>query len=165
MRIHLRHAVALAVLGAACLAARARAGDEDKSAVKLSAVEQKLLDLTNEARKEAGLKPLRPNATLLKLARDHSANMAKQRKLDHVLDNKTPFQRMKEAGYRYYRGGENVAIGDNRIAPAVIFGGWMKSKFHRENILNPEFTEIGIGRATNADGEMYYTQVFAKPRR
>jgi uncharacterized protein YkwD len=43
--------------------------------------------------------------------------------------------------------------------------GWMDSKGHRENILNPGFTEIGIGIARNDKGETYFTQEFAKPRK
>ena len=38
--------------------------------------------------------------------------------------------------------------------------GWMNSKVHRENILDPAFTEIGIGVARNDKGEVYYTQDF-----
>ena len=38
--------------------------------------------------------------------------------------------------------------------------GWMNSKVHRENILEPAFAEVGIGVARNDKGEMYYTQDF-----
>jgi uncharacterized protein YkwD len=41
-----------------------------------------------------------------------------------------------------------------------IFEGWMKSKAHRDNILKPEYQEIGIGIARNDKGEVYYAQEF-----
>jgi len=67
--------------------------------VKLSADEKKLLDLTNAEREKEDLPPLKANAILMKLARAHSENMAKQQKLDHDLDCKTPFDRLREAEY------------------------------------------------------------------
>jgi uncharacterized protein YkwD len=142
-----------------------RAGNEPaKSKFELSAEEQQLLDLTNKERKKADLPPLRPSPLLFKVARAHSANMAKQGKLEHDLDGKTPFQRMKAAGYRYLRGGENIAMGDAKdVSLSEVVKGWMESKFHRENLLNPYYTETGLGRAVDNDGVAYYTQVFAKP--
>jgi uncharacterized protein YkwD len=165
MKGGLRPLVALALLAAAGLTASAGGGGQKQTALKLSAVEKQILDLTNQARKKADLQPLRPNKILFQVARAHSANMAKQRKLQHDLDNKTPFQRIKEAGYRYSRAGENIAGGSPEFGARAIFEGWMKSKAHRDNILNPEYTEIGIARATDASGETYFTQVFGKPRK
>jgi uncharacterized protein YkwD len=129
---------------------------------KMTDEEAKLLELTNQERKKKELAPLRPNPVLFKLARDHSANMAKQGKMDHVLDGKTPFDRMKDANYSFQRGGENIAAGDATIELAQVMQSWMESKNHRENILGPEFTEIGLG-VVRKDGQAYYTQVFAKP--
>lgn len=131
---------------------------------RLTAIEQRLLALTNEARQQAHLPLLRTSEVLQQVARAHSANMAKQEKLDHILDGKNPFQRLKEAGYRYRRAGENVATGSPDFTPEQVFAAWMKSPTHRENILHPEYTEIGIGVARSASGDLYYTQVFGKPR-
>ena len=138
-----------------------RAGESP--AFKMTEDEAKLLELTNQERKKKELAPLRPSAVLFKLARDHSANMAKQGKMDHVLDGKTPFDRMKDAGYMFARGGENIAVGDAKVDLPTVMGAWMESKQHRENILGPEFSEIGLGLVRGKDGQMYYTQVFARP--
>jgi uncharacterized protein YkwD len=137
-----------------------RAGEAP--AFKMSDDEAKILELTNAERKKKELTPLRPNAVLFKVAREHSANMAKQKKMDHILDGKTPFDRMKDAKYGYQRAGENIAAGDENDL-AKVMRAWMESKLHRENILGPEFTEIGIGMVLGKDGQTYYTQVFAKP--
>src|SRR6516165_3586360 len=79
---------------------------------QMSKEEKELLDLTNQERKKNNVPPLKPNPTLFKVARAHSANMAKQGKMDHVLDGKKPPQRVKEAGYRYLSTGENIAFGN-----------------------------------------------------
>jgi uncharacterized protein YkwD len=99
---------------------------------------------------------------LFKAARDHSINMAKQGKMEHELDGKNPFHRIKATGYQYRYAGENIAYGD--VPLADVMAGWMKSPPHRKNILYKEFTEIGLGLAKSKDGATYYTQVFGHPR-
>jgi uncharacterized protein YkwD len=152
-------ALVLTVAAPAC----PRAADAPE-APQLSADEQKILDLTNAAREKEKLPALKLNQVLLKVARAHSANMARQGKMDHVLDGKKPHERVKDAGYDYSYMGENIAwtTGD---PPAVVFKGWMNSEHHRENILGEHYTEIGIGIARTDKGEVYYTQVFGKPRK
>jgi uncharacterized protein YkwD len=129
-----------------------------------SADEKAVLELTNKVRADRQLPLLTVNATLTKVARAHSANMAKQEKMEHVLDGKTPAERVKAAGYDYARVGENVAVGEN-VSVRRIVEGWMASKGHRENILEPEYAETGIGTARNDKGEVYYTQLFGSPRK
>jgi uncharacterized protein YkwD len=165
----LRPFAAAAVLGA-CLLQAGRADDprgpssSEGAKVKLSEDEQRVLDLTNQAREKEKLPPLRPNVLLFAAARGHSANMARQGKMEHVLDGKNPGDRVKAAGYRYSWVGENIASTDG--APvAEVFKGWMESKAHRENILGEHFDEIGIGIARNDKGDVYYTQVFASPKK
>lgn len=118
-----------------------------------------ILKRTNAAREKEKLPPLKMNDVLTKIANGHSANMAKQEKMAHVLDGKKPAQRVEEGGYDYSDTGENVARSEDLEVPEV-FEGWMKSKVHRENILAKEFKEIGIGLARSAKGDVYYTQVF-----
>jgi uncharacterized protein YkwD len=139
------------------------AAEDKKGDVELSKDEQRILELTNEARAKEKLPPLKVNATLLKVARAHSANMARQHKMDHVLDDKTPADRVEAAGYDYRSMGENVAAGEKGATIDMIFKGWMDSKDHREHILSPKFDEIGIGLAADKR-EVYYTQVFGKQR-
>src|SRR5947209_20598970 len=74
---------------------------KEKPEVRLSRNEQAILELTNAARAKEDLPPLTANATLCKVARAHSANMARQEKMEHVLDGKDPVQRVKASGYRY----------------------------------------------------------------
>ncbi len=138
-------------------------GDEPKPKpepkVELTKDEKEILDLTNKEREKEKLPALEFNPVLVKVARDHSANMAKKRELNHVLDDKNPGQRVEAAGYHWMNVGENIASGEAEM-PAVVVKRWMESKLHRENILNKEFREIGIGIAKNDKGEVYSTQVF-----
>ena len=87
----------------------------------LSKEEQQVLDLTNAERKKAGLEPLKPSAKLMALARDHSKNMAKQNKMDHTLDDKSPFDRMKDAGLHLQCSRENIA--GNYATPEKVHRG------------------------------------------
>src|SRR5437667_7522385 len=80
-----------------------------KDKLVLSAAEQGVIDATNAERKKAGLAPLKPNPKLTDAARAHALNMAKQDKLEHELDGKTPSDRVKAAGYAGRRAGENIA--------------------------------------------------------
>jgi uncharacterized protein YkwD len=129
----------------------------------LTTDEKKFLELTNAERAKHKLPPLKFNATLSKVARAYSENMAKQGKMVHDLDGKKPGQRVKEAGYRYAEMGENLARGDE--AMGLILERLMESPSHRKHILYKEFTEIGVGLARTDKGVTYYTQVFATPKK
>jgi uncharacterized protein YkwD len=148
--------------GLLALYALAHAGE--RPTFKLTEAESKLLELTNQERKKKDLPALRHSALLSRVARAHSANMGKQADMKHELDGKTPFDRMRAAGYQFTRGGENIAAGDPSFGLPAVLRMWMESKPHRENILNRDFTEIGIGIADGKDGQKYYTQVFGTPR-
>ena len=131
---------------------------EKKDELKLTKEEEEVIELTNAERKKAELPPLKMNAKLMTAARGHAANMAKQDKLEHTLDEKTATDRVKDAGYKYRQMGENIAWGAEK--PKQLVEGWMESPIHKENILTPEFTEIGVGVAKNEKGEPYWVQVF-----
>ena len=55
------------------------------------------------------------------------------------------------------RSGENIAI--NWSVPAT-FDWWMQSSGHRANILNPAYTQIGVGLAVAPDGAYWVTVNF-----
>jgi uncharacterized protein YkwD len=146
------------------IAATAFADDKKEKEPGLTEEEKKIFELTNKAREEEKLPPLKLNALLIKVARSHSANMAKQEKMEHILDDKNPTQRVKDGGYIASRTGENIAK-TNGDKPETIFKLWLESPHHKENILREQYEEIGVGIGRNAQGEIYYTQVFATPRK
>jgi uncharacterized protein YkwD len=140
------------------------ADDKKDKEPGLTSEEKKILELTNKARQEEKLPPLKLNAVLVKVARAHSANMAKHEEMAHELDGKNPSQRIKDSGYVASWGGENVAM-TNADTPEAIFKMWMDSAPHQANILKDKYEEIGVGIGRNAKGEIYYTQVFATPKK
>lgn len=106
--------------------------------------EAQVLDLTNQERAKAGCGPLRTNKALTQAAEEHAADMVDQHYFAHdSLDGRSPFDRMKAAGFRGGAMAENIAVG--YTTAAAVVQGWMNSEGHRENILNCKYTMIGIG--------------------
>lgn len=67
--------------------------------------------------------------------------------------------RIARAGFDASTWGENVAAGYTSAGSVV--NGWMGSTGHRDNILDPSFTHIGVARAQASDGTVYWTMVLA----
>jgi uncharacterized protein YkwD len=164
----------LAALGGTALAAPCLIAEDpgkpqpaqDTTAFEMTAQEKELLGLTNQARAKEKLAPLKPSPLLFKVARAHSANMARQGKMEHVLDSKNPAQRAMAGGYDYAKVAENIAWADSEKAPVrEIVQGWLNSKAHRDNLLDRRLQEIGLGIARNDKGEVYFTQLFGTPRK
>jgi len=129
---------------------------------KLSDVEQAVIDATNVERKDKKLVALTMSPKLMAAARAHAAAMAKQDMLAHELDGDNADKRVATAGYKYSHLGENIAWNQKTAKDALA--AWMDSEGHRKNILNDEFTEIGVAAVANDKGELYWCQVFGKPR-
>jgi uncharacterized protein YkwD len=106
--------------------------------------EAQVLQLTNQERAKAGCGPLRTNSALTKAAEAHASDMVLNHYFDHnSLDGRSPFDRMKAAGFSGGSMAENIAVG-YKTAGAVVEG-WMNSEGHRKNMLNCSYTMIGIG--------------------
>ena len=163
----MRYAVLPLTLVALCALSRLAAQAQEKKEpppAEMTADEKKMFEMINKERAKGNLPPLAFNAKLQRAARGHSENMAKQDKLEHVLDGKTPTNRVDAAGYNYSRIGENVAFNEGGTTAEVVQG-WMESPAHKTNILKKEFKDTGLAIAVNAKGVQYITQVFAAPGR
>ena len=122
----------------------------------VSEFEKQVVDLTNAERQKAGLKPLAIHSQLMNVAEAKSADMAKNNYFSHNSPTYgSPFDQIKAAGISYRAAGENIAQGQR--TPAQVVQAWMDSPGHRANILNANFTHIGVGYV--ADGN-YWTQQF-----
>jgi uncharacterized protein YkwD len=122
-------------------------------------LEYQLFDLTNATRVNHGLSVLTWEEPLLKTARDHSADMAKNNYFSHEnLEGESPFDRMEKDAITYRAAGENLATGQ----PSSIFAheGLMNSLGHRENILKAEYDSLAVGVAFNKDNQPFYTENF-----
>jgi len=72
--------------------------------------------------------------------------------------------RLSRAGIRWNRCGENIYRESGMEEPADdAVEGWMRSPPHRASILDPLFTQSGVGIAMNADTEYFITQIFIRP--
>jgi uncharacterized protein YkwD len=154
-----------------------RAGeDKAEPPFEMTAEERHLLEMTNAERAREKLPALKPNPLLFKVARAHAANMARKDEMKHVLDGKNPAQRTLAAGYDYRRVAENIAEFEygkppkdtgkpDLLALKEIMKGWMESPDHRKNILGAGYEEIGLGVARNDKNKVYFTQLFATPRK
>ncbi|MGD9344552.1 MAG: CAP domain-containing protein [Candidatus Aminicenantes bacterium] len=123
-------------------------------------IENELFDLINRERAKQGLSLLQISKSLIPLARRHSKDMAERSDLTHISsDGKTYAERLKEAGLFFKGTGENVAFSQSFL-PETIHNSFMRSKGHRENILDPRFDKIGIGVHLRKDEGYYITQDF-----
>jgi len=102
-----------------------------------------VVDLVNQERSKAGLKPLTTQADLTNMAAAKAADMRQNNYFDHQSPTYgSPFDMMKQFGISYRSAGENIAKGQR--TPAEVMNAWMNSEGHRKNILDPNFTAIGV---------------------
>lgn len=118
----------------------------------------RILTLTNAERVKLGIQTLKINGVLSKLAESKSQEMAKKNYFSHQSPSYgSSFDVMRTHGISYIIAGENLAI-DAHADNAHL--AWMNSKTHKANILNPNFTEIGIGICAKGNNSYIYTQMF-----
>lgn len=122
--------------------------------------------LTNEERARVGAPPLVWNARLAAMAEAKNVDMISRQYFAHVSPTGRNIGDLAEQyGYSYRRVGENLALGDFASSSHIVTG-WMRSPGHRENILEPEFTEIGVSvmRGMWEGREVWWaTQEFGRP--
>lgn len=121
-------------------------------------LEARMLELVNAERVANGLHPLAADPELTAVARRHSADMFRRGYFAHVTpENRTPFDRIREANVGFLTAGENLAL-----APSVQIAhtGLMKSPGHRANILRWSFGRVGIGIMDGGIHGLMVTQNF-----
>ena len=119
-----------------------------------------IVRLTNEARKAEGLKPLKINLVLNQAAAVRASELPSSPKPHLRPDSRAFYTVFKEVGLKPKKGGENYAIATaNAFTAEQIVTGWMNSPSHRKNIMNPKYTQIGIGH-TISGGNEYFEQLF-----
>ncbi|MFK7919882.1 MAG: CAP domain-containing protein [Ilumatobacter sp.] len=124
---------------------------------------QAVLDLVNDERAARGLGALRFSGNLNEAALEHTVDQAAAGDIYHVdpSNGVDPGDRIARTGYQFSVWGENVAAGYPSAYSVMV--DWMNSPGHCRNILNPAFTEIGIGYVTGgARYNQFWTQVFGR---
>jgi len=109
-----------------------------------ASAEQKILELMNAKRTEAGLQPLTMDNTLVQVARYKSNDMIQNNFFDHINPDGTKWTNWLQAiGYKYTTTGENIAY--NTSDPVELFNQWWNSPGHRANMMNASYNKVGIG--------------------
>jgi hypothetical protein len=115
--------------------------------------ESQFVSLTNSARGNAGLRSYSTASDLVALARRHSQEMAAKHTIYHNSNLANDVSGWQAVG-------ENVGMGGSASS---IHNAFMNSPAHRANILDHDFTQVGIGTAYDDKGVLYVTEVFRKP--
>jgi uncharacterized protein YkwD len=118
-----------------------------------SGFEDEVLRLSNQHRASGAMcgtisygatSPLSMNPALRCAARLHSKDMQDRNYFSHTsLDGVTFDQRITAAGYDWRTIGENIAAGQR--TPQEVVQAWMQSPRHCQNVMNPDFKELGVG--------------------
>lgn len=121
-------------------------------------LQQAVLALVNEARAQEGLAPLTLAKNLTQAAQVRAGELPVL--FSHTRpDGRSCFTALAEAGVAYRTAGENIAAG--YATPEAVVDGWLHSEGHRANILNEDFTQMGVGHVQAADGYGdYWVQLF-----
>ena len=128
------------------------------SSTGVAAAEKRAFDLLNADRAKNGLKPLKLNSQLTALGGRYAQDMINRNFFSHYNpEGQSPFDRMQQAGISYNHAGENLAINSNVDTAEKAF---MNSSGHKDNILSPNYTEVGVGVRYDAKGSAYVVQEF-----
>lgn len=138
-------------------------------------LERRIFQLTNEARRKNGLPALDSENDLAAKARGKSDDMLINNYFSHISpEGKTLKDRMLEEKPASFKTisqiGENIYMGsrfdysvDVKTQARMIVDGWMTSPGHRKNILDPNYTHMGVGVSAK-DKMCYATQIFAQAK-
>ncbi len=137
----------------------------------LEQVEQRIVELTNQFRRENGLSPLTRDGQLAAAAGDFAAYMARTDRYGHHADGRRPSQRAAAHGYEHCIVAENIAYQYRSTGFTAqelangLFKGWKNSPEHRRNMLDPDVTQTGVGVARSDRTAHYYgVHLFGRPR-
>lgn len=120
--------------------------------------ERTMYFLVNKERTDRGLLPLTWNDKLAQVARLQSRDMWRRQYFAHINpDGADPFARLHQAGISYLVAGENLAMAPNTT---IAHQGLMDSPEHKDNILSPDYGQIGIGVVRNGLYGAMFSQEF-----
>ena len=111
------------------------------------------LDATNATREAHGLAPVALSVRMTTLADHHSVKMVRENTLFHNMG-------LPRVVHNWTTIGENVGEGPSE---AMIENAFMHSAPHRANILNPRYTQLGVGIVEDSHGDVWVTEDFRRP--
>eukprot|EP00835_Amoeboradix_gromovi_P002923 NODE_177_length_15815_cov_0.395457.p7 type:complete len:223 gc:universal NODE_177_length_15815_cov_0.395457:3140-2472(-) len=116
------------------------------------------LYLVNQIRTKFNRPPLRISAILNSVADKYAHKMASYDTMGHTVGGTRFDKRIKEGGYPGHRLAENVGVGYDSVVKVIK--GWIASPGHLANLMNPSYTEVGLGMAVGKGGRVYWSQEF-----
>lgn len=126
----------------------------------LSDDEKNILELVNSARVAAGAGKVTYSEELAKVAMDKARDMVENGYFSHQSKiYGTPFEMMRSYGISFKAAAENIA-GNQTVERA--FYSWMASDSHKENIVNPDYDEMGVGVCISPIYGKVIVQMFIK---
>ncbi len=124
---------------------------------------KEVLDLVNEQRNKQGLNPLMMDSSLNHIATLKAQDMRDHNYFDHNSQTYgSPFEMLQRFGIHYSSAGENIAAGQK--SAQQVMNDWMNSTGHRANILNENYTHLGVGYVEGGAYGTYWVQTFTKPQ-
>lgn len=130
---------------------------DDTVSSDTSALAAEILLLVNAYRAQNGIAAVQYDATVQKAARLRAEEL--RQSFSHTRPNGSRcFTALDEVGADYHGAGENIAMG--QTTAREVMTDWMNSEGHRANILNENFTTLGVGISTDANGKTYWAQMF-----
>lgn len=125
-----------------------------------------IVNLANESRRDLNLTPLSTDSRLTHAAQAKAEDMLANQYFAHTSPSgTTPWVWIRNAGYVYSVSGENLAV--HYTSAENAFSGWLASPSHRANIVNPKFTDTGVGVAEGIfEGypSIIVVQMFGRPK-
>lgn len=123
--------------------------------------EKEVFNLVNIERSKNDLAALELDIAVTSVARNKSQDMMANNYFAHQSPTYgSAGEMLRRFGIEWSAWGENIAMGQK--TPKEVMTAWMNSEGHRANILNPDFTKLGVGYVTNSSGKAYWTQMFIK---
>ena len=115
----------------------------------------------NVKRKQANVTNLLADPALNRISRARAEDLVKLGELSHITPTYgTTEELFGKFDYSWTAYGENIGAGFTDALE--ITNAWLESPAHKENLLNPVFTHMGAGTATDQDGKIYWVTLYSK---
>ena len=121
-----------------------------------------ILKLVNQERSKAGVPALTLSQQLTDIANTKAKDMADKNYFSHQSPTYgSPFDMLKRFGVSFSYAGENIAAGQK--SAQEVMQSWMNSSGHKANILNKNYTQLGVGYTTGGQYGTEWVQLFIRP--
>lgn len=134
-------------------------GGENNEAIGGTAEEKKIITLVNQERAKVGLPALKAHNSLMESAKVRAKEVKDTQQVTHIRPDGTSYSTAIKIPVK--GSGENIAMGN---LPENAMAAWMESTGHKNNILNKNYTHIGVGsqKFVPIIGGYVWVQIFAR---